>query len=81
MGKCIWNCLKNVLGYWAALALLAFIALIVAGLLAATGGSIAGVAGLGAVAIGEIVAAAGITAAKLGGAAVLGTIIGCIVGC
>lgn len=79
--NCVWNCLKTMLGFWAALAILAFLGLILAGLLAATGGSITAIAGLGAAAIGEIIAGAGIAAAKLGGAAALGTLIGCIIGC
>ena len=79
--NCAWDCLVKAVGYWAAVALLAFIVLVAAGLFTASGGTIAGLTGLGAAAITEILAAAGITAAKLGGAAGLGTFIGCVVQC
>jgi hypothetical protein len=78
---CVWDCLVAAVGAWVAIGLLAFL-IVMAGLLfTASGGTLAGLAGLGAAAITEMMAAAGITAAKLGGAAALGTFIGCVAQC
>jgi len=73
--------LVKALGYWAAVGLVAFLAVLAALLFTASGGTLAGLAALGTTAILEILATAGITAAKLGGAAALGTFIGCVSRC
>lgn len=81
-GSCVWECLKEFLGYFGALLLIGVLAAAIAGYIAASGGT--GAVTLAAVVEGAFATGAGVAALKAAGVGlggVIGSIIGCIAAC
>jgi len=82
MKDCFWNCLKMTFGLWGAVAILGVLLVLLGGAIAASGGTaIAGLTGLVTASLETAIGTAGAWATAAGGAGILASLVGCIVGC